>query len=54
VGICEGKPARVASNVKGDDDVPRGMNGKPNVLMWQCVDVLMKNKNRNKNENKIL
>jgi hypothetical protein len=51
--MCEGKPARVAGDVKGDDDIPRGTNGRPNVLMWQCVDVLMKNKNRNKNENQI-
>jgi hypothetical protein len=32
MGMCEGKPARVADGVKGDDDVPRGTNGKTNVL----------------------
>jgi hypothetical protein len=28
----EGKPARAMDEIKGNDGVPRGMNGKPNVL----------------------
>jgi hypothetical protein len=31
--MSEGKPARVTGGVKGDGDVPRGTNGKTNVMM---------------------